>query len=418
MHALRALPNLVPVWTAALIGAVGCTVESQPAAEWDGTIRDSAGVTIVENRDRPLWKAGDEWTFTRLVRIGVVDGDSNYVFGDVGGVTVDSHGRIFVLDVQAQHVKVFSPEGEFEQVIGGPGEGPGELAGAYFAPVMGLGDTLLVADLRENRRVNRYAPDGSSVGSYPVQFGSVWPILSRATPSGEIAVSVRPADWYAESEKNDRIVVLSPEGTDTLLTFPSAQTLRLSPRFAVVLYSPEPMWAITEDSKVLFGMNDQYRIGLYASGTLERIIQKPVERMPITERDKEYHLGRFAARGRENTRFAEYYPAFNDIIAGPNGTIWVQHVRPVSELSDAERESRPSLSSVSKIPTILRDFHSAPEWDVFDAEGRFLGEVAMPPRFMPQLFRGDKIYGRWTDHLGVHYVMVLKIEGLPPFEEG
>ena len=64
MHALRALPNLVPVWTVALIGAVGCTVESQPAAEWDGTIRDSAGVTIVENRDRPLWKAGDEWTVT------------------------------------------------------------------------------------------------------------------------------------------------------------------------------------------------------------------------------------------------------------------------------------------------------------------------------------------------------------------
>ena len=72
----------------------------------------------------------------------------------------------------------------------------------------------------------------------------------------------------------------------------------------------------------------------------------------------------------------------------------------------------------SKIPTILRDFHSAPDYDVFDAEGRFLGEVAMPPRFMPQLFRGDKIYGRWRDDLDVHYVMVLKIEGLPPAEEG
>jgi len=395
-----------------------CWSETDASKDWQGTIRDSAGVTIVSNPSVGMWPPGEEWTVVEEVRIGVVDGDSNYVFGDVGGVTVDSHGRIFVLDVQAQHVKVFSPEGEFEQVIGGPGEGPGELAGAYFAPVMGLGDTLLVADLRENRRVNRYAPDGSSVGSYPVPFGSVWPILSRATPSGEIAVSVRPADWYAESEKNDRIVVLSPEGTDTLLTFPSAQTLRLSPRFAVVLYSPEPMWAITEDSKVLFGMNDQYRIGLYASGTLERIIQKPVERMPITERDKEYYLGPSSPRGRETTRFAEYYPAFNDIIAGPNGTIWVQHVRPVSELSDAERESRPSLSSVSKIPTILRDFHSAPDWDVFDAEGRYLGVVTVPLRLTPRLIRGDKIYGRWTDDLGVHYVMVLKIEGLPPFEEG
>ena len=56
--------------------------------------------------------------------------------------------------------------------------------------------------------------------------------------------------------------------------------------------------------------------------------------------------------------------------------------------------------------------------DVFDREGRFLGEVTLPQSFLPMTYRGDNLYGRWTDDLGVHYVMVLKIEGLPPLDEG
>jgi hypothetical protein len=34
-----------------------------------------------------------------------------------------------------------------------------------------------------------------------------------------------------------------------------------------------------------------------------------------------------------------------------------------------------------------------------------------PPRFMPLLFQGTRIYGVWGDELDVQHVMVLEIDG-------
>jgi hypothetical protein len=384
-------------------------------SRWAGTITDSAGVTIVSNPNDGVWTEADRWTVEEELKIGVVEGDPDYQFGGIGGITVDSRGRIFVLDGQAQHIKVFSPEGVYEQTIGRRGGGPGELADALFIAV-GAADTLLVAEVRGNRRVNRYAPDGSSLGSYRIPFDDGFALLFRSSPSGAIAAWVRPFAFpgQPEPEKIDRIVVLSSNRTvtDTLLTFPSGTTFSQGGSWTgVVLYAPEPVWDITEDSKVLFGMNDRYRIGLYASGKLERVIEKPFERKSIPDRDKQFYLGRLSPRGREQTRFGEFYPAFNDIIAGPNGTTWLQHVRPVSELNDAERETLGMLALVNRIIATLRDFSGAPDWDVFDAEGRYLGVVTMPPRFGPRLIRGDKIYGVWRDELNVQYVVRLRIVG-------
>ena len=61
------------------------------------------------------------------------------------------------------------------------------------------------------------------------------------------------------------------------------------------------------------------------------------------------------------------------------GTIWVQHMRPPSELSLEELAS-------------IRENHvedlGAPEWHVFDSEERYLGVVTMPEQFTPRWFPG------------------------------
>ncbi|UCC73173.1 MAG: hypothetical protein JSV86_01000 [Gemmatimonadota bacterium] len=389
-------------WTVAACGG--------EESRWAGTITDSAGVTIVSSPAEGIWTEADRWTVEEDLKIGVVEGDPEYQFGEIGGITVDSRGRIFVLDVQAQHIRVFLPEGEYEQTIGRRGGGPGELDDARCL-AMGTADTLLVLDLG-NGRINRYAPNGSSIGSYRTAFEGRYALLSRSTPSGGIAVWLRSSVFQEKPERTDRIVVLSSGGTDTLFTFPSGKTFSLGePSFWVMFYAPEAVWEITGDSKLLFGVNDQYRIGFYDSAELERVIEKPFEKLAITDA-KEFHLAHsLTPRGRELTRFGEFYPAFNDIITGPSETIWVQHVRPVSELSDAERETLGTLSLIQRIITTLRDFHGAPDWDVFDAEGRYLGVVAMPERFAPKIFRGDKIYGVWRDNLNVQYVVRLRILG-------
>ena len=55
----------------------------------------------------------------------------------------------------------------------------------------------------------------------------------------------------------------------------------------------------------------------------------------------------------------------------------------------------------------------APDWDVFDAEGRYLGVVTLPDGVEAVQFSGDAIYGVWRDPMGVEYVKRLRIVPRP-----
>ena len=96
--------------------------------------------------------------------------------------------------------------------------------------------------------------------------------------------------------------------------------------------------------------------------------------------------------------FAEFFPAFYQFHTGDEGTLWVQPVRSPAELPDEALERY----------NFIEDF-GGPDWDVFDADGRYLGVVSMPLRFQPRLFHGDRVYGVWRDDLDVQYVVRLRI---------
>ncbi len=59
--------------------------------------------------------------------IGILMGDSNYVFGTIGDALYTNEGNIAVLDEAGCCIKVFNPSGEFLMQIGREGSGPGEM---------------------------------------------------------------------------------------------------------------------------------------------------------------------------------------------------------------------------------------------------------------------------------------------------
>lgn len=386
--------------------------------EWAGTVADSAGVQIVSNPAEGVWSDGYGWTVEEELRVGALQGDADYQFGQIapGGITIDSQGRIYVLDGQAQEIKVYSADGIYERTIGARGGGPGELLGAQFL-VMGPGDTLVVPDLG-NLRINLFTPDGENLGSFPIAMEKGLPMVFNSTPSGMVAQQIRHLDLPnlpTTPDSMDAIEVIALDGTvvDTLKTFPAGRSFSFSggrPEFNV--YSAEPVWELLDDGSLAYGVNDDYRIGIYgADGQLERVITKPFERQPVSDADKQAVLGFFeravAAQGappeamemlRNAVHFGEFFPAFAALIAGPDGSIWVQHIQTASGLSEEELEGYNLLEDAG-----------APDWDVFDSEGRFLGQVSMPPRFAPRFFRGDDIYGVWRDDLDVQYVVRMKV---------
>ncbi len=380
---------------------------------WTGTISDSAGVTIVSNPEQGIWAPGEEWIVEEEVRIGAVEGDPNYVFGEIMGVAVDSRGRIFVLDYQAQHIQVYSADGVYEQTVGGPGEGPGELRAAA-ALFMGPGDTLLVPDYR-TYRFNRYASDGASVPGFSMALQERRPRLWKATPSGLMVEQFETRTNVPEGPK-EFIGRLAPDGTilDTLLTFNPYVVLGPEGRpIRVRIYAPEMIWDLSDELELIGGMNDDYRIKTYSGGKIQRVITKPFHPVPVENEEKERIEARFRSLMRESgvsperlegmwagTHIADSYPAFQGLFWGPSGTVWVQQSKRVSELLDLDFWARINLGQIK----------GAKEWDVFDSEGRFLGVVSMPDRFRAWLFQGDKIYGTWYDEYDVPYVVRLGLK--------
>ncbi len=385
---------------------------------WTGSVTDSAGVAMVANPADGIWGAGQGWTVEEELRIGALEGDPEYQFGQIaqGGITVDSQGRIYVLDQQAQEVKVYSPEGVYEKTIGQRGGGPGELNGAQFL-VMGPGDTLVVPDLG-NLRVSKFAPDGSELGSFAVALENGIPVVYRATPSGILGEQIRHLDLpnlQTEPDTMDAVRTFALDGTitDTLLTFPAGRTFSFgggTPEFNI--YSAESAWDLADDGGLIYAVNNDYRIRRYgADGSLQTVITKPFEPKPVSQADQDAVMDfldrawtqagvppQFKEQLKQGVHFGEIFPAFAALIAGPDGTIWVQHVQAASELSEEELETYNLLEDAG-----------APQWDVFDADGRLLGTVTLPARFTPRMFRGDDIYGVWRDELDVQYVLRLKI---------
>lgn len=384
--------------------------------DWAGTVTDSAGVAIVANPDEGLWGAAGAWSVAEELRIGALDGDPDYQFGAIVWVDVDAEGRIYVVDQQAQNIRVFDREGAFLNTIGRPGDGPGELSRGAAAVVVGPGDTLFVPDPMQ-QRVNRFLPDGTFGGSFPLPLTEGIPTKWALLPGGRLAQESRPMPMpLPGQERRDpvhAVLVRATDGsvTDTLLRLPAGETFQMqggAPR--IRLFEPEPVWDAGPDGSTYSGINTDYRIEVRSpDGGLTRIVTRRFERLAVSEADRQAFLDAFEelferqgvppmARQQilQSVEFADHYPAYAALAAGPDGTLWVQHIQ------SAERVAAAGGS-------FSAEDVGAPEWDVFDADGRFLGVVSFPDRFRALRFVADRVYGVWRNEMDVQHVLRLRI---------
>ena len=159
---------------AMVIPASGC---EQPAGDGGAqadptvTIRDSAGIEIVENH-APEHPAGSFWTFDPVPEIvlggandlGALANDSAQLIWEVAGLARLEDGRVAVLSSEGKQLLLFEPSGELSRTIGRAGEGPGEFTRPewlqYLPP-----DTLVVwgllPDFDRLFRYRRDSPEGT-----------------------------------------------------------------------------------------------------------------------------------------------------------------------------------------------------------------------------------------------------------------
>lgn len=386
---------------------------SSAGDDWAGSVTDSAGVSLVANTTTPIWSGDETWTTEEVLRIGEAAGDADYQFGQIAGIGISSDGRILVLDQQAQRVQVYGPDGVYRRSIGRPGSGPGEFGPAANALFVGRGDTVIVPDLA-NQRVNVFPVDGESA-SFPIQMAQGVPVRFDHLEAGTLVAQLRSFNPNAEGPSNDVIASQAYDGTivDTLMTPARGNTFTFAndrPQFRI--FSPEPIWTALSDDRLAFAVNDDFRIQVYgADGSLLQVITRPYEPMAVTEGDQRQLRTLIRAqfeRGgvppaqidilMEGVSFEDTWPAFTQLRAGPEGTLWVQRVRYLRDLTDEQLESyNPTLDQGSD------------EWEVYDPDGRYLGFVTLPDRYTPFTVHGDHIYGVQRDDFDVQYVVALRI---------
>lgn len=380
--------------------------------------RDSAGVRIIDNAT-PTWTPGGEWRLSAkpVLEIGSGAGP-NHEFTRIAGVTRLSDGRVVVAEESTLQLMFYDSTGRRLKSVGGKGEGPGEfrdfvtisrLAGDSIAVEMRRGATIVAPTGAVVRKVE-YGPFPPGALQTPVAY-----VLSRFD-NGTAVVMDFPQGQHGPAGARRWVdssslflvdhagAVMRPLGKAPVVVF-VAGTSRPVP----LDLGPDAPHASTGRATYL-GFNDQYAVRVYNSDwKLDRIIRRAWTPQPLTARDLDAYVdgwlklwskktgAELEAERKEmrQSTYPESLPAYSAILASPGGELWVR---------DPDLSGAPGCWCFAGLPTVPS------KWSVFDAGGRWLGDIPMPPRFIPVEIGADYVLGRSRDADNVPHVMMYRIE--------
>lgn len=363
-------------------------------------VRDSAGVRIVESK-RQMWSDADGWHVTQdpELTIGVVEGDPDYQFFSIGGVGRLASGEIVVANSGSQEVRWFRPDGQFVRSAGRAGEGPGEYRGMRRLLIL-AGDSVLVEDALRDR-MNLYSPTGDLVRSWTIEPLSTFvtpPPVGRLADGRFIAMTEDALTEPPGYTPYRATVVSYRDGMllDTVAQFPGGESYyeRCGPdnrgmcRYGVP-FARTALVDVTSD-RIVTGNGSRYELAIYtAGGALAARYRRVVPLVKLTDARVRAYRDSIVAlspeqrrpamrRGLEAAPVPEYEPAFTELRVDALENVWVHRTG----------EHPPD---------------DAP-WDVFDAEGRFLGTVAVPAGLRVAQIGRDFVLGVSQDEAGVEFV--------------
>lgn len=374
---------------ASTVGALLLAACTGPERRGGWTVRDSAGITIVENdHTRPVWREDEAWRLSAepVVRIGTVEGEpTEQLFRAVHSTRL-SDGSVAVANAGTREVRIYGPDGAYERTIGREGEGPGEFQGPWAVHEI-RGDSILVIDLYQEvaifdrdgtfgRDFVPSRPEGQAAqgeGFEPVgQFGD-GTLLFRHHHRWS---GPQPTETYRNRISMIR-VGLDGEMLGSLGDFDD-QTIAPP---CCLLYGA---WAkeAPADTTMWYGPGDRFEMQEVAfDGRRLRLVRLDRPARPVTEEDREVD----EAPGPFEYSFADSFPHHYDLFADADDNLWVQEYRPFDE--PAPRD-----------------------WSVFDPEGHHLGTVTLPARFDLHEIGRDYVLGRWRDELDVEYIHLYRLE--------
>ncbi|MXW18110.1 MAG: hypothetical protein F4123_13445 [Gemmatimonadetes bacterium] len=379
----------LPVTLAIPVAMLGCDQASfgGTAENPDVTIRDSAGIEIVENH-APEHRAGSFWTIgpePEFVLGGSEDlsglaNDSAQLIWRVVGLARLPDGRVAVLSSENRQLMLFEPSGELSRIIGRAGEGPGEFTRPerlQFLPP----DTLVVWDYHMTS-IDYFDTAGTLLKERSVDYArmrehGIWGEGMRLALSDGSFVSTRAGQkteteppwsdcsprrgWFAPVSRTGAFV-----GEPRERESPAREFVLIDTAYAAHAFGcPRVIAAGGDPPSIYVSRGNRNEIHQFsAAGNPRRIIRRTTDPLPVTDKAlrawEDRTLGAYEEQGwpppeaqLEAMRSVETFPPIDGIIVDAEGYLWV------SEYSESE--------------TWLVD-----RWSIFSPEGRWLGVLDMP----------------------------------------
>jgi hypothetical protein len=374
-------------------------------------VRDSAGIRVVENY-QASWAAGRGWRLESApsIEIGVEEGEAPYQLYRVLDAARLSDGTILVSNSGSGELRSFDPAGSFIRSIARHGAGPGEFDQFSAMRICVLpGDRIAVED-GANGRMNIYSTAGEFVNTVTIEArpdrrpprvtdcfadGS-WLAMVPA----QAALQGNPGEVIQTTYEYDRY---RDDGTFMATLTKQASRPRYINQIGSIIHYPfiplttTPSVAAAGD-RVFIGAGQSAEIEARGiDGVLHALIRWPAagrqRSMDLYERYKSEALAeiqdpeqrrRYARLYEQNLPLPDSTPAFQGMLGDTEGNLWVERYR---------------------LP-----WERVPLWEVFNADGRWLGTVELPGRFTAFQIGPDFVLGRHADELGVERVRLYRLQ--------
>ncbi len=404
---------------AGLIVAACAAEGGAGSASWQAAVDTVADTITVRTTTGSVW--GDTMTLVEEVRIGTLEGADEYIFGNVRSIAVGEGGRIYVFDRQVPVVRAYGPDGMYLFDVGREGGGPGEYKRPDAMAVITDGRVVVrdpggtriavfasTGEFLENWDRQKSGGFNTSRRHYTDTAGYSYPmvLLTRGVPPWEWQyglVPISPSGVEEDTLKVPRWDYQQPQVTASREGSSSSRR---------VPFTARREWTFSPLRYFVAGLSTEYRIDLFRTGAPLLRIER--DWTPIPVMDEEADERRTRIRQGMQRQYGSWRwngppipdtkPPYRDIIADFDGRIWVQVSQPgrprMTEAEALEEERRTERRPLR--------FGEPVAYDVFDAEGRFLGHVRTPDGFSTDpepMARGDTVWAVVEDELEVPSVV-------------
>jgi hypothetical protein len=350
--------------------------------------------------------AGDVVLAEVNLSLGEVEGDPNFIFGNVRGIDAGLDGTIYVLDYQAAEVRAFDAEGRFLRKVASRGKGPGEITEANGMVL--VGDSILWLQDHAQWMMIGVSTAGEELGRFPMHvrsYGYIWTgtvdnagRVWKSRSHTEREQTYPPKEGLNEGRSRAYMVYFDPttEVTDSIYlgegSYRSmvAHNNRGGYSVRMVPHDPRPITVVDPDGGLWRTNNDSYRVlRLDERGDTVLVIESDTPAPAVTTEDRAEYIERMVERDPDERRLAEQLadlmpdtkPAIASLTVDDAGQLWVRR----GGVDDAR-----------------------PQFDVFDRSGGYLGTVEFgfqPAPYVPLRIRQGRVYTVVLDSLDVPFVV-------------